>query len=79
MRTYSISEAAKVLRLNRRTLHRWIREKQIPAPSTQVITGIRCRLWTETEMVKLKEHKAASYWGKGMNRKATKKPKQKKT
>ncbi len=79
MRTYSISEAARVLGVDRRTLHRWIRQKLIPAPITQTISGIRCRLWTDEEMAKLKEHKAANYWGKGINRKAATRSKRKKT
>jgi excisionase family DNA binding protein len=77
MKTYSISEAARILGLNRATLHRWIQDKVIPSPSTKIISGIRCRLWTETEMTKLKEYKATKYWGKGMSRKRAKKPKQK--
>jgi excisionase family DNA binding protein len=79
MKTYSISEAARILGLNRATLHRWIQEKAIPSPSTKIISGIRCRLWTKTEMAKLKEYKAAKYWGKGMSRKGAKRLKQKKT
>lgn len=79
MKTYSISEAARILGLNRATLHRWIRDKVIPSPSTKIISGIRCRLWTETEITKLKQHKAANYWGKGMNRKRTKRLRQKNT
>jgi excisionase family DNA binding protein len=75
MLTYSISEAARVLQVDRRTLHRWIREKQIPTPSTQTISGIRCRLWTEAEMKKLKAYKAANYWGKGIDRRRDKKAK----
>ena len=77
MKTYSISEAARILGINRATLHRWIQDGAIPSPSTKIISGIRCRLWTETEMAKLKEHKAVKYWGKGINRKAAKRPKQK--
>jgi predicted DNA-binding transcriptional regulator AlpA len=68
-----------MLGLNRSTLHRWIQDKAVPPPSTKIISGIRCRLWTETEITKLKEYKAAKYWGKGMGRKGAKRPKQKKT
>jgi excisionase family DNA binding protein len=75
MKTYSISEAARILRLNRTTLHRWIQDKAIPSPSTKIISGIRCRLWTETEMAKVKEYKAANYWGKGIDRRTGKKAK----
>jgi excisionase family DNA binding protein len=78
MRTYSISEAARELGVQRNTLYSWIREKLIPTPSTQVISGIRCRFWTEREMTKLREYKAARYWGKGIDRRTGKKAKQKK-
>jgi DNA-binding transcriptional MerR regulator len=77
MKTYSISAAARILGINRATLHRWIQDKVIPSPSTKIISGIRCRLWTETEMVKLKEYKAASYWGKGIDRRTSKTAKKK--
>jgi len=77
MKTYSISAAARILGINRATLHRWIQDKVIPSPSTKIISGIRCRLWTETEMVKLKEYKAANYWGKGIDRRTGKKAKKK--
>lgn len=79
MKTYSISEAARSLGVNRATLHRWIQGELIPSPSTKIISGIRCRMWTETEMAELKRYKAASYWGKGTNRKRVKRPRQKKT
>jgi DNA-binding transcriptional MerR regulator len=77
MKTYSISEAARILDINRATLHRWIQDEVIPPPSTKVISGIRCRLWTETEMAKLKQYKAANYWGKGIDRRTGKKVKKK--
>jgi excisionase family DNA binding protein len=74
MRTYSISEAARLLRIHRRTLHRWIRDKRVPQPSVQVISGVRLRFWTEEDMAVLKRHKAEAYWGKGKRRpKQTKK------
>lgn len=68
MRTYSISEAARLLRVHRRTLHRWIRAKLVPEPSVQVISGIRLRFWTDEDMSVLRRHKAEGYWGKGKHR-----------
>ena len=75
MRQYTISEAAKELGIQRNTLYNWIREKQIPAPKEVFVSGIRLRVWTEKQMVKLRKHKTMSYWGKGLNRKTAKKPK----
>jgi len=72
MRTYSISEAARLLEVDRRTLHRWIRDKLVPEPAVQVISGVRLRFWSEADMAKLRRHKAARYWGKGKRKKRRK-------
>ena len=77
MKAHSISEAARVLGVDRRTLQRWVRDKRIPAPTTQVLAGVRLRFWTEQDMAKLKEYKAARYWGKGKSRSRKQKSKQK--
>jgi excisionase family DNA binding protein len=69
MAEYSISEAARQLGVQRRTLYKWIREKHIPNPSVQVIAGIRVRFWTEKEMIKLRKYKATRFWGKGNSKK----------
>jgi transposase-like protein len=76
MRQYTISEAAKELGVQRNTLYNWIRHKQIPAPKEVFVSDIRVRVWTETQMVKLKEYKASSYWGKGIDRRTGKKTRQ---
>jgi excisionase family DNA binding protein len=77
MKAYSISEAARLLGVDRRTVQRWIRDKRIPVPTTQVLAGVRLRFWTEQGMAKLKEYKAARYWGKGKSRSRKEKSKQK--
>ena len=79
MGTYSVSEAARVLGVDRRTLQRWVKNHQIPAPTARIVAGALVKSWTEEEMPKLKEHKATSYWGKGMDRRTGKKAKTKKT
>jgi excisionase family DNA binding protein len=69
MTDYSISEAARQLGIQRRTLYKWIREKHVPAPSTRVVAGTRIRFWTEKGMAKLRQYKAARFWGRGKRRK----------
>lgn len=69
MTDYSISEAARQLGIQRRTLYKWIREKHVPAPSTRVIAGTRLRFWTEKDMAKLRQYKATRFWGRGKSRK----------
>jgi DNA-binding transcriptional MerR regulator len=68
MRTYSVSEAARALGIDRRTLQRWVRENLVPVPTTQVIGGMLSRSWTEKDLGELREYKAARYWGKGKKR-----------
>ena len=75
MKTYSVTEAAKTLGVNRTTLQRWVRDKQVPAPKAKIVAGNIVKFWTEKEMVKLKEHKDATYWGKGIDRRTGKKAK----
>lgn len=75
---YSISEAARELGVRRTTLYKWIKTKQVPSPKEELISGIRFRFWSEAQMAKLREHKARSYWGKGIDRKTGKKARQKK-
>ena len=65
---YSISEAARLLKVDRRTLQRWIRDKRIPEPTAQTIAGVRLKFWNEQDFQKLKEHKAREYWRKGKKR-----------
>jgi excisionase family DNA binding protein len=77
MKAYSISEAARLLGVDRRTVQRWVSDKRIPAPTTQVLAGVRLRFWTEQDMAKLKEYKATRYWGKGESRTRRQKSKQK--
>jgi hypothetical protein len=77
VRSYSISAAARELSVDRNTLYKWIREKHIPPPKELFVSGIRLRIWTEKQMAKLREHKAKSYWGKGLDRRTGKKVNQK--
>jgi excisionase family DNA binding protein len=65
MPDYSISEAARQLGIQRRTLYKWIREKRVPSPSTRIVAGTRIRFWTEKGMGKLRQYKAEKFWGRG--------------
>jgi excisionase family DNA binding protein len=75
MKTYSVSEAARVLGVDRRTLQRWVREKRIPAPTAGVVRGVLLKFWTEKDMTTVREYKAARYWGKGIDRRTGRKAK----
>jgi len=78
MKTYSVSDAAGVLEVDRTTLRRWIRKKQIPAPTAGIVDGVLGKYWTEAEMAQVTKYRDEFYWGKGIDRRTGKKAKEKK-
>jgi excisionase family DNA binding protein len=68
MKTCSISQAAKFLGIDRKTLYRWIGKKVIPVPKAGVVDGRLARVWTAEELTTIKNHMSESYWGKGFDR-----------
>jgi len=77
MKRFSISEAARVCGVDRRTLHRWIAKKQIPIPKVEIVEGQLRKSWTAAEVAQIKEHKKTAYWGKGIDRRTGNKAKKK--
>jgi excisionase family DNA binding protein len=75
MKTYSVSEAARVLEIDRRTLQRWVNKKKIPAPKARIVEGRLEKSWTEEQMGHLKEYYDAHYAGKGLDRRTGKQAK----
>jgi excisionase family DNA binding protein len=74
---YSISEAALILDVDRTTLRRWIRDKQIPVPTPGIVAGRLSKFWTDDELDKVRRYKIAAYWGKGIDRRTGKRAKKK--
>ncbi len=74
---YSISEVARIVGVNRRTLQRWILNKQIPLPKVEIVRGKLKKSWTSAEVAQIREYKQATFWGKGINRRTGKKAKNK--
>ena len=77
MKRFSISEAARICGVDRRTLHLWIAKKQIPSQKIEIVEGQLQKTWTAEEIARIKEHKTTGYWGKGINRRTGKKAKNK--
>jgi len=77
MKKYSISEAARICGVDRRTLHRWLGRKQIPVPRPEIVDGQLRKSWSAAELAEILEYKKASYWGKGIDRRTGKKAKKK--
>jgi hypothetical protein len=72
---YSISEAARIVGVNRRTLQRWILAKLIPGPKVEIVDSKLKKSWTAAEVAQIREHKQETFWGKGINRRSGKKAK----
>jgi excisionase family DNA binding protein len=75
MKTYSVSESARLLDVDRRTLQRWVSRKKIPAPTALIVKGRLEKSWTEEQMRELRDYRRAHYAGKGLNRRTGKKAK----
>jgi transposase-like protein len=74
---YSVSQTAERIGIDRTTLYRWVRRKLVPALIEEVVAGVRVTYWTDKELVKIKEYKNSTYWGKGIDKKTGKKAKKK--
>ena len=77
MKTHSISDAARMLGVDRKTLYRWIRSEAIPAPKPGVVNGRLARVWTTKEFTAIKMYMNESFWGKGIDRRTGNKAKKK--
>ncbi len=72
MRNYSTAQAARMLRIGRQTLHRWIASGAVPAPRRRKVGGVTVRIWTNRDVERVRKYKAAHY-RKGRGRKKGKK------
>jgi excisionase family DNA binding protein len=70
MKTFSTLEVARLVGVTSATLHRWIREKRVPAPPLETLGKMRIRIWSRTDVEKVKAYKAERYRkGRGRKRK----------
>ena len=78
MKTYSISEAARILEVDRKTLRRWTTKRLIPTPVLGISDGRPAKVWTEDDSPTIiRDYMRDNYWGRGINRKTGKKAKKK--
>jgi DNA-binding transcriptional MerR regulator len=68
MATYSTSEAAKKCGVHHITLQRWVSGKKIKAPRKTRVGGVVVRLWTDSDLERVRKFKEESY-RKGRGRK----------
>jgi excisionase family DNA binding protein len=72
MAAYSTAQVAEILGIGTDTLHRWLKERKVPAPKLSFVGGIKVRLWSVAELDAARKYKAENYWGKGARRRRRK-------
>jgi predicted DNA-binding transcriptional regulator AlpA len=63
-KTCTTGEAAKAAAITRATLQEWIRKGKFAAPKLQRLGNIRVRLWTTSDVARLKATKKKIYQDK---------------
>jgi len=79
MKKYSVAEAAKLVGVSRTSAYRWIQQKVVPPPLTEIIAGVTVTYWTDKEVADLRAYKASRYWGRGKRKDRRRKVKQPKS
>ncbi len=60
-KVYSTGDAAKAVGITRATLQAWIARGKIAAPKAQDLGKVRVRLWSESDVARLRRTKAKIY------------------
>jgi predicted site-specific integrase-resolvase len=61
---FSISETARLLRVNRGTIRRWIKKGLIPKPIAENSAGARLRYWNKDGFAKVRDYRN-EHFGEG--------------
>ena len=68
---YTTEQAAEKVGISRQTLQAWIRTKKITPPKPTLDGARSKRLWTKSDLARLRKTKAKIYWtGQGRPKKA---------
>ena len=60
-RTYTTGQAADAVKITRQTLQAWIAKGKLKAPDTQLRDGRAVRLWTVSDVARLRKVKSEVY------------------
>ena len=61
MATYSTPEAAKKCGVHHITLQRWVSSRKIKAPVKTRVGGVVVRLWTDSDVERVRKYKEKNY------------------
>jgi len=65
---YSTAQVARMLKIGRQTLHRWMNDRPTLAPRKSRIGGVVVRMWTKRDVERVLKYKQENY-RKGRGRK----------
>src|SRR6266849_268127 len=57
---YSTAQVARILKIGRQTLHRWIKEG-LKAPKKSKLGGVSIRFWTQGDLKRARQYKTKRY------------------
>ena len=57
---YSTAQVARILKIGRQTLHRWLKEG-LKAPKKSKIGGVSIRFWAEGDLKRARKYKTKRY------------------
>lgn len=60
-KTYTTQQAADAVKITRQTLQAWIAKGKVDAPETQLREGRAVRLWTASDVARLRKVKSELY------------------
>jgi excisionase family DNA binding protein len=58
---YSTAEVAKLLKVDKSTLLRWLYAGKLPEPKHEVFGGVEVRVWTSEDLERAKTHREQRY------------------
>jgi hypothetical protein len=61
MKTYSTSEVAKAVEVDKSTLLRWLYTGKIKEPRHETFGGVECRIWSADDLERARAYKEQNY------------------
>lgn len=70
MKSYSTAQVARLLKIGRQTLHRWMAIGAVSPPRRRKVGGVTVRIWAAADVERVRKYKQQNY-RKGRGRKPT--------
>jgi excisionase family DNA binding protein len=61
MATYSTAEAARLIKVSKGTLLRWLQSGTVAGPKKQSLGGVEVRIWSERDLERIRKYREENY------------------